>query len=785
MEKNHFYRFGSFRLDPARRSLLRSQKSVPLMPRAFDTLLVLVQNRDRMVGKEELMKTLWPDSFVEEANLAQNIAVLRKALGDSPEEHRYILTIPGRGYRFAAKVSEETEEEDTDLVVERHSRSRVMLEESTVRSAHQKTLAALANELKRPRNWIVAGAAVVVFLSIVLSRRAFHRPPPLGESDSILISDFVNTTGEPIFDGPLKQALKVKLSESPYFTLADDSKVRETLRLMGRSADERVVSPIDREVCERSGAKVVIGGSILRLGDRYAIDLDATNCLTGASLARQEIDAERQDQVLSRLGQIIPPLRRQLGESLSSVQKFDTPIEQATTKSLAALKAYTSGDEKRAQGQEAESIPFYTMAIELDPDFAIAYARLAAVSRNLGQVDVAGAYLRKAFERREHISEKEKFYIQARYYDDVAREPLNEIESCKLWSEVYPHDFFPFNCLVNEYIEIGQPEKAVEAGQQALRVNADHALPYASLARAYERASHFPEAKTICEKAISEKVDAYWVHFVLYRIAFVESDGAAMQREIDWFSAKPQESIFTYYHAKAALSLGELRKSRQLFERARQLAEDKGRKEQAIALLNGQAQFAADMGNTSEARTLAELALRTMENSVRHKAFAALALARSGDVHRAEILINQVSQRPTLGTAVNDVVFPCIRAAIALNRKEPAKAIAALQPSGPYDLGTDSDGITAYYRGLAYLQLNSGQEAASEFQKITSNRGVVSVDIYWPLAHLGLARAYAMSGDNDKARAMYRELLAQWKDADSDLRPLQEAKAEYAKLSAQ
>jgi tetratricopeptide (TPR) repeat protein len=258
-----------------------------------------------------------------------------------------------------------------------------------------------------------------------------------------------------------------------------------------------------------------------------------------------------------------------------------------------------------------------------------------------------------------------------------------------------------------------------------------------------------------------------------------------MQREVDWFSGKPQESAFTYYQAKAALSLGDVRQSRELFERARHLAEDKGRREQAIAIINGQAQFEADMGNTREARALAELTLRSMPNSVRHKAFAALALARSGDGHQAEILINEVSQRPVLGTAVNNVVFPCVRAAIDLDRKKPAIAIEALQPSAPYDLGTDSGGVTAYYRGLAYLQLNSGKEAATQFQKITDNRGVVAVDVYWPLAHLGLARAYAIGGDVDRARTTYRAFLAQWKNADPDLRPLKEAKAEYAKLSGQ
>src|SRR5271167_2177446 len=484
---------------------------------------------------------------------------------------------------------------------------------------------------------------------------------------------------------------------------------------------------------------------------------------------------------------MIPPLRRKLGDPVSSIQKFDTPIEQATTASLAALKAYISGDEKRTQGQEAESIPFYKMAIELDPDFAIAYARLAAVYTSLSQPDLADQYLQKAFERREHVSEREKFYIQARYYSDIAKDTDKEIGIYKLWSEAYPHDFVPFNGLTSGFIEIGQPEKAIEAGQQALRVNPDHALPYASLARAYERVSRFAEAKDICEKAISEKVDSFWTHLVLYRIAFAEGDGPAMQREIDWFKGKPQESVGTYYQAKAALSQGKLRRSRELFERARTIALGRGLQEQSVAITNSEAQFEADLGNTREARAMADLALRASPSSVRHKSFAALAIARSGDTSRAEALINELNNRPSLGTALNKVVLPSIRAAMELNRKNPAAAVEELQRAIPYDLGSASAGVTLYYRGLAYLELKSGKEAAAQFQEILDNRGVVICDIYWPLAHLGLARAYALDAAKDpaardKARAAYQNFLALWKDADPDIPIYQQAKAEYAKL---
>jgi eukaryotic-like serine/threonine-protein kinase len=778
----HSYEFGPYRIDPAKRLLLRGENAVQLPSKVFETLLVLVQHSEEVVSKDDLMKTVWPDSFVEESNLSQSIFLLRKALGETAQDRRYIVTIPGRGYRFAEKV-DKISEETADLVVERHSRAQVTVQETESAPCEGSGASLLRILLQRPWNWMLPTAAGVALLigsfALFLHRR---RPTTLSEADLVLVSDFVNTTGEPVFDGTLKQALTVKLAESPYFNVVLDSATRQTLSLMGRSADEQVVPPVAREVCQREGAKVVVGGSIVGLGNKYVLDLNATNCLTGESLAHQGIAALNREQVLSKLGAVIPPLRRKLGESVSSIQKFDTPIEQATTKSLAALKAYTSGDEKRAQGQESESIPFYKMAVELDPDFAIAYARLGTVYGNLNQVDLAGQYMLKAFERREHVSEREKFYIQAHYYGDTTRETDKAIDTFRLWAEAYPHDLGAFNSLSAAYVAIGQPEKAIEAGQQALRVNASHALPYASLGRAYERATRFAEAKAICEKAIAEKVDSSWTHQQLYRIAFAEGDEPTMQREIEWFQGKPQESLNLYYQAKAALTLGQLRRSRELFERARTLAMQQGLKEQAVSIINGQAQFDADTGIDKEARAMADLSLHMMPNSPRHNSFATLALARTGDSARAEALMNRLSKLPWLGTDVNNVVLPSIRAAIQLDRKNPAGAVEELRPAVPYDLGQASSGLTLYYRGLAYLELKSGQEAAAQFQKIVDNRGVVITDSYWPLAHLGLARAYAQTGDTEKSLAQYREFLELWKNADPDLRILKQAKDEYAKL---
>ena len=635
---------------------------------------------------------------------------------------------------------------------------------------------------------LLVSAAVLVLVivgAILLGRR--RKSVTLGETDWVLVSDFVNATGDPVFDGSLKQALTVKLAESPFFNVVLDGTTRQTLQLMGRSPDERVVRPLAREVCEREGAKVVVGGSIAALGNKYAIDLDATNCLSGASIAHAEGAAQNRDGVLKTLGQIIPSIRHKLGESLSSIQKFDTPIEEATTRSLSALKVYTQGDEKRAHGEDAESIPFYKMAIDLDPNFAIAYARLGTIYTNLAQVDFADEYTRKAFERREHVSEREKFYIAAHYYVDVTNEYDKGIETYRLWADSYPHDWIPFNNLSNEYARIGQPEKAVEAGQQALRLNPNHAFPYTTLTYAYFRTNRFAEAKAIGARAIAAKRDGLGVHNSLYMIAFVEDDELGMKREMDWYKGKPVECWNLNHQAWVAASRGQLHLARELFERSRATALKQELKNYAASATNDEAQVEAEFGNARNAHADVDLSIRLMPDSTESYSGGAFALVRAGDFRRAEELLKEATKRyPPRHILFNNVTLPSIAAAIALGRKRPSEAIQDLQRAVAYDFTHPPDildGGTMYYRGLAFLELHSGNEAAAQFQKILDNPGTVSIGILRPLAHLGLARAYAVTGDKDKSLAEYREFLALWKNADPDVRILREAKTEYAKLN--
>jgi DNA-binding winged helix-turn-helix (wHTH) protein/tetratricopeptide (TPR) repeat protein len=774
----HFYEFGSFRIDSERRLLLRQNQPLPLQSKAFDVLLALVQNNERVVSKDDLLKIVWPDTFVEESNLTQHIFVLRKTLGDTVGEGRFIVTVPGRGYRFAEKVQVVGEEED-ELVVESHSRSRVVIEEKTLAAIDAVAVptASLPAASAHWKPWSRFLAVAFLLMVCVVATWYMRRSPPLKEADLVLVSDFVNTTGEPIFDDTLKQALTVKLAESPYFNVVLDAQTRRTLGLMQRSADERVVGAMAREVCQREGAKAVIRGSIVRVGNKYVLDLDASNCLTGDSLAHKEFEAANQEQVLRQLGQAIVPVRRTLGESLASIQKFDTPIEQATTKSLPALKAYTEGDQKRAHGQDQESVPFYKMAIDLDPEFAIAYARLGAVYINFQQKELSDDYLKKAFERREHLSEREKLYVQAHYYVDSTGETDKAIETYELWTKIYPHDWIPFNNLSNESVRMGNIDKAIAAGQETLRLNPNHGYPYGTLVQAYFYASRFPEVQAVYEKAAAQKLDSWTIHVRLYEIALAEENQDAMRRERTWFKDKPVEGWTVPYDAADAMSLGRVRGADKLYEQARVNAERQGMKEQVWGLVQEQSQFEADLGFESKARALMETALTTMPPG--RKAEAALALACAGDARRAEKLADEASRERPLDLLLNKVTLATARATIKMKQGDAAGAIEALQQSAPYDFGSYAQGMTLFYRGSAYLQAHSGKEAAAEFQKLLNRR---ASSFYWSLAPLGMARAYALTGDKDQSLAAYRKFLELWKNADPDVPILLEAKAEYAKL---
>jgi eukaryotic-like serine/threonine-protein kinase len=632
------------------------------------------------------------------------------------------------------------------------------------------------------RRWpMIAGAAAVIAAIAIGAYFYLHRAPKLTETDSILLSDFVNTTGETVFDGTLKQALTVKLQESPFLNIVPDSRVRETLRFMGRSPDERVTSAVAREVCQRQGVKALIAGEIDSLGSQYVINLNALNCATGDSIASEQVQAARKEDVLKSLGQAAADLRGKLGESLSSVQKFNAPIEEATTSSLEALRAYSLGNEQRAKAVEAAAIPFFKQAIELDPNFAMAYATLGTLYNNLGESEQSAEYLKKAFELRERVSELERLYLSSHYYDFVTGEQDKVIETLELWKKTYPRDWTPRNNLSLTYELMGQPEKGLADAREALRLNPDHPFGYVNLAGTYLQMNRYDEAKAICEQAVARKRDNSVVHLLLHDIAMVQGDSPSSEREAAWIrNAKAMDTQTNLAESEAAF--GKLRTALESFQAVKQSAEGQGFAEIAATAAATQAFTQAEFGNIAQARQEAAASL-AFSHAFGPEGIAALALALSGDSARAEGLANDLVKRHPLDTWVNKIYVPDIHAAVEIGRNNPSRAIELLNASTGYETGLVGRFVPLYLRGEAYLRARDGKSAASQFQMILDHRGSHVGSLLWALSNLGLGRAFAMTGQMDQSRKAYQDFLAFWKDADPDIPILREAKAEYAKLA--
>ncbi len=610
----------------------------------------------------------------------------------------------------------------------------------------------------------------------------------LTEKDSIVLADFVNTTGDAVFDDTLKQALAVKLQESPFLNVVPEQRVRETLRMMSRSPDERLTPQVAREVCQRQSVKAMIAGEIAPLGTNYVITVKASNCQSGDSLAQEQVEATSKERVLSALGEATSKLRAKLGESLGSVQKFDVPIEQATTSSLEALKAYTLGGEQRARGRETEALPLFKHAIELDPNFAMAYGTLATAYGNLGQSGLAIEYTAKAFALRDRVSEPEKFYLTSHYYDFVTGEVDKAIETYQLWKQTYPRDWAPWNNLALKYTELGMYDKALPEGLEALRLNPDHSFPYVSTAFPYEALNRFEEAKAVAKKRLAVAPDVPALHFVLYQIAFAQGDSAGMQEQVLWSAGKPSEYLMNRLQAQAAAHTGRLQKARQLYRQSLELAQRQHLVEPAGLTASLEALTEAEFGNAGRARERARAALE-MTHSDDTCSIAGQALAFSGDFRQAQAAADELNRRFPKDTLIQSLSIPIIRATAEVERGDSRAAIESLRQVALYEMGGGGPGAAVtpsysaiYVRGLAYLRSKQAREAAAEFQKILDHPGVNPVSPLRALAVLGLARSYALAGDTAAARKSYQDFLALWKDADPDIPILREAKAEYAKL---
>ena len=637
--------------------------------------------------------------------------------------------------------------------------------------------------------WAAAAATVVVMgLAVggwlLFSRRAHA----LTDKDTIVLADFTNTTGDAVFDGTLRQGLSVQLEQSPFLSIISDQQIQQTLQMMGQKPDVKLTPEIAREICQRTGSAAALDGSITQIGTPYLLTLKTVNCSNGETLASTEVQASDKNHVLDALGKTASEMRNKLGESLSTVQKFDTPLEQATTPSLEALKAFSSG---RGAASPPLAIPFLKRAIELDPNFAVAYAWLGVWFTSIGEPSIAADYTSKAYELRDRASEPEKYFISAIYYKEVTGNLEKAEQSCKLWAQDYPRAEMPHDYLSGGiYPQMGRYDGVVSEAQEAIRLKPDYSVSYVLLMFGDMALNRLDDANATYRQAFERKLYHFFYPLALYQMSFLQNDAAGMKQQVTLSAGQPEiEATLLANEADTAAYSGRLREAEDLTRRAMESAERTEKKEKAATFSATSGLREALFGNAEEAR---RLAAQAMEHSAGVDVVygSALALVYAGDNGQAQELTEGLDKRFPEATIVQFNYLPSLRAKLALNRGNAKEAIEILRAAAPYELGrTTFTGdyfwnalYPVYVRGEAYLAVHRGAEAAVEFQKILDHRGIVLNLPIGALAHLQIGRAYAMQGDIAKAKAAYQDFLTLWKDADPDIPVLIAAKAEYAKL---
>jgi eukaryotic-like serine/threonine-protein kinase len=636
--------------------------------------------------------------------------------------------------------------------------------------------------------WKILLAVGALVVTALVGGGLYFRSRPIAaltEKDTIVLADFDNTTGDPVFDGTLKQALAVDLEQSPFLNILSDRRVGETLRLMGRTSNDRITPDVARELCLRTGSKAVLAGTISSLGSQYVVGLEAVACSTGDSLAKERAEAGSKESVLKALDTAAHTLRTRLGESLASVQKFDVPVE-ATTPSLEALKAYSMGITTQRSKGDAEAIPFLKRALELDPNFAIAYTALGVAYSNLGQASAAAANAKKGYDLRERVSEREKYRISAFYYQYVTGELEKSGQAYELWAKSYPRDMVPHGNLGVMYSTLGQYEKALAQYQEGQNLEPT-LFGYSNVAGTYVNLERPADALKWVEQAQANKLDGLVIRSTVYSLAFLRGDSAEMERQLAWVAGRPgEEDLMLSTQSDTEAYHGRVIAARDFSRRAVDSAVRSDSKETGALWQVNAALREAEFGNITQAKQGVAAALG-LSPGRDVKVLAAMALARAGDSARAKAIAEEVEKSNSLNTVLKVYWLPTIRAAIDLHSGSPAQALVSLEAAAPYDLGspppTQSGTLyPAYIRGYAYLAAHNGPAAAGEFQKLLDHRGIVINFPLAALAHLGQARAYAMSGDMTRARAKYQDFFQVWKNADPDVPILKEAKAEYDKL---
>ncbi len=629
-----------------------------------------------------------------------------------------------------------------------------------------------------------AGIALAAAIVVVVIASSFIGTPSAGtlnERDTIVLADFENGTGEPVFDGTLKVALAVALEQSPFLKVFPDERARETLRLMERSPGEPITRAVAREIAQREQLKALLAGSIVRLGQDYVLGLEAINAQTGDVMAREQAQAATKEEVLTALGSAISRLRQKLGESLASIQKFDVPLPRATTASLDALHAYSLALYEGREVPRLEAIPHLKRAIEIDPTFAMAHALLSAVYANTGQSALAPEFSKRAFDLRDRVSDRERFFISWRYYRDAIQAWDKALELARSWTATYPREAFAFNALGNALIRLGQFEQSVEPLRQVIRLDPQFVPAYGNLAGSLLALGRLDEARATLQQAEERKLDFIGASRLSYLLAFVQNDSKTMERELEASIGLRQTNSAYGWQAHASAAVGRVKTAHDQYRRGIQMSLHGGFTEVAAHLMVEDAEMHATIGQCKEALGEGAEGLRqAQDNATLERAGRVLALCGAGS--EAARVSNELQQRFPEATLTVHLALPAIAAAAALQRGDAARAIELLEPVRPYDHAPSAEFWSLYLRGQAYLRLKNGQAAGAEFQSIVDHQGEVPASMLYPLAHLGLARSKVLMNDVSAARAAYARMLELWNQPDSTLRPLDEARTEYARL---
>lgn len=772
-------RFGEFDLDLGKGDLRKKGRPVRLQPQPFKVLSALASRPGELVTREELKHEIWNGATFVDFEQGLNFCVrqIRLALDDDAESPKFIETVPRRGYRFVFPVTPADVRPANGLMEAAASLPSTQYADSA-RVATPNRASARARGLLWP--WL--SAVLVVALGIASIGLWFRgHKPTLTDKDKIVLADFVNTTSDPVFDGALRQGLAVQLEQSPFLGLVSEEQIQQSLRMMKQPPDMKLTAEIAREVCQRTRGAAVLNGSIDQIGIQYSLILRAERCSDGESIASTQTLASDKNHVLDALGRASSDIRKKLGESLASIQKFSTPLEQATTPSLDALQAYDLGFKTGAdRSDDIAAIPLFQRATTLDPNFALAYLLLGMMYANLGEETLSKENIQKAYDLRSAVSQREKLFIESEYYSNNLGDLQKAQQVYAVWAQTYPRDWVPRNEAMVLYTALGQPDKALDEIREAHTLYPESGLITGNLLSAYICADRMEEARAVAQEAKVKTPDTFQVRAYLYRLAFLQKDRVGMEEQIAFSSGKPGlEDQLLNNEADTAAYYGKLAHSREFSRRAVASAQHAEEKDAAAAYLAYAALREALLGNNSEAQQQAATALR-LSSTANVQANAARVFAFTARLARVGELAEQLAKNHPDDTLTNSVDLPTITALAALNHNNAPKAIEALRVAIPYELGASL--YPAYYRGLAYLAAHQGNDAAAEFQKILDHQGLVWNLPISALARLQLGRALAIQGDTAKSKAAYQDFLVLWRDADQDIPILKQAKLEYARL---